>query len=218
MKHVVYTLIFITTLAKAAAGDVTLHTASPVKAGMPNEFVCSVFKQMLYTGVTTATELNGGKKPTGQISAPYEAIATDGYSVYVEKNPAMIPDSEPFITHVNLDPKVQSAWHMVLAAKSKSLAARKSALSTYFAATNVPLTHDEEQFIPDLKMAPHMVAIMVDPSNQKLVLDKKQQDVWNAIFASTASIMSAMEAEDHDAFALLFKDDIVPSQSTCLIQ
>lgn len=189
----------------AAGTDLSL-IKGPVKAGVPDEFVCAVFRNKLSDGFVTATQLNDDKEPTGQINEPYKQITKIGYSAYAKQNPEMIADSEPFIVSVNNDPVAGQAWRMVVAAKNKRMSVRKSALSIYWDAVNTPLTKEEMIFIPDLKGAPHMELIML--LNQKLELSREQKKVWNAIFATSASILGAMQKQDGEAFASLFRDEI----------
>lgn len=205
------TLLAATSFISAASRAVDL---GPVKGGMPKPFVCLTFAKMLNRGVTIATELNDGRKPTGLINVPYQKIATKGYAPYVAKHPKMIDDSAPLIASVNNNAQVRALWNIVLSAKDKPLLARTHALSMYWNQTNVPLTQEEETAVPNLRFAPHMVAIMI--GNQKLELKPARQAVWNAVFAATASIMQAMETEDHEAFCKLFSDDL-PTGS-CVVQ
>lgn len=186
----------------------------PVKPVTPSPLVCSTMQTMFTRGVTVATEMNDGKKPTGLINVPYQEIATNGYLAYVKEHPEMIHDATPLIACVNDNPKVQALWAMVLATSGKALFARAHALSMYWDQTAVPLAQQQEKIIPDLRYAPHMVAIMV--GNQELELDSAQQKGWNAIFAATASIMQAMEFHDRQAFCTLFENDAPGSRCSLL--
>ena len=203
--------LFIFLLLSTAHIAFAADDTGPVKSGNPNVLVAQVFTNMLKNGVTLATELNGGNAPTGDINKPYEQIASMGYLAYTKEHPEMLDDAKPFIASVNDNENAQSAWQIVLAAKrTASLAAREKALNLYYDAANVPLAEEEKKVIPDLKLAPFMVGIML--ANQKLELDKGQTRVWNAIFASTASILQAMETEDPKAFNALY----LPN--TCALQ
>lgn len=198
-------IILLATTAYTCAAS-SLTDLGPVKSGMPTPLVCSTFATMISRGVSVATDMNEGQTPTGPINVPYQGIATKGYLPYVEEHREMLADSAPLIACVNNNAVVQGLWSIVLATKDKPLVIRTHALKMYWDEANVPLTRQEMFAIPNLRYAPHMVAIML--CNQDLVLNPAQVALWNAVFASTASIMQAMETEDREAFCMLFKDDI----------
>ncbi len=205
-------ILLLTLFSVYVADASSSNQVGPVKPDNPNAFVAQVFTNMLKHGVTLATELND-KAPKGDINKPYEQIATLGYLKYVEAHPEMIDDAKPFIESVNDDENAQYAWRIVGLSKGKSLAAREKALNFYYTVANVPLAKEEKKVIPKLELAPFMVGIML--ANQNLTLNDEQKKVWNAIFASTASILQAMETQDKEAFSALFKNDL---PSSCNIQ
>jgi hypothetical protein len=182
----------------------------PVKARVPSELVCSTLQSMFARAITVATAMNNGNKLTGLINVPYQEIATKGYLAYNKEHPEMMRDAAPLIAHVNADTKVQALWALVRAAKSPLV--RLHTLSMFLEETAQPLARQQEQLMPTLQYAPHMAAIMF--GNQELELSPAQQAGWNAIFATTASIMQAIETEDRKAFRKLFEHD---APSRCVL-
>ena len=205
-----YRLLLIILTAQIAYGlDNT--TSGPDEVGKPNELVTTVYTNAIRQAVDLATKFNEGTPPVGAVAAPFEQIAATNLLQYMDKHPAMIPESSFYIKKINGDPAVTKAWQWVQKTKGEPLKARELALNIYYLIANVPLGREEVTIIPGLDMSiPFMVPVML--KNQDLKLNEGEREMWNAAFAAETSILSSMEATDKEAFLEIFKHCLEESE------